>query len=171
MQINTALLRELRDAHRTQASISAGLMAQVIAAERWSTTCAGRLANARERAAYGPRGRPDAGVSESDHRQAAAIAAQQRYQAEDALRHQLRGQPGAFQQIMSETQQATASDFQQAVDAAESDCRAAEAEIARLVEAQGKAGSRAGELSGTLQEGAAWLVEHGHAGIVAELRI
>jgi hypothetical protein len=162
MRINSELLDRLKRAHRTAQSTNRALWQDLQAAQQSIAHARGQLASAQERLAEFPRGSPPAGVDPSDWRQAKAQAQQHRYDQEDALRRQLRDQPGAFQAHIAQATEPSRADFEAHVAEAQAVVGRAEREEQAIQEAQQQAGDRAGMFHATLNAAREWLLANGH---------
>jgi len=166
-RINESLLRRIHTEYRKRLAVSTGLMFQLQEAQRWQTTVAGQLAAARQRLVYFDTGVPDPGQTIEDLRQRRAVADQQTFDNEDELRRRLPAHQWAAH--VAQLQRADVSEYRLAVREAAERCAAAEREVARIIEVQGEAGSKAGELRQTLTEAAAWLSAAGRGVLAAEI--
>jgi hypothetical protein len=168
MDIDRELLSRLRRAHRQAMSISTGLMGQLLEAQLHLGRCAGQLAGARLRLAAFPGGLPEGDMTVDDWRAARQDLQQQRFVDEDRLKATV----GAvqFEAHIAAMTRPSRADFVTAVLDAQTTVEHAEVEVSDVMAAQALAGSRAGQLSKSLQDAADWLLAHDEHQLAAAVR-
>jgi hypothetical protein len=162
--INTDLLRRLRRAARQTTAASAGLMQQLVEAERFRTSAAGRLAAAQTRLQAWPDGQPLPG--EDDRTWADRQNQQEVWRANqrDAARQHFGAQAAqVIEENAAQFGRPSQLDYYAAVEAAGKMVAKADEEIASITTLQQETGTLAGELNLTVQIAERWMVENGFA--------
>jgi hypothetical protein len=173
MRINEGLLRRLRNEAATAASVHAGLATELMSAQQWEQQCGAQLDMLERRLASWPNAAPPAGVSIEDYYAANNDAQLRRSEHDAAMRAQFRdaGLAQEYGNFVASISQPTADDFIAAVAQARRTARRAAEEVARIMEAQGKAAQTGGALRQTVNRARDYLLNNGHGRLLEEMRL
>jgi hypothetical protein len=173
MRINVELLRRLKDETATAASIHGGLSQQLVDAQRWESQAAAQLDMLERRLASWPNATPPSGMSIEEYYTAHNDALLRRSDQDAAMRAQFRdaGLADQYQHFTANIARPEASDFINAVAQARRTAKLAAEEVARIMEAQGRAAQTGGGLRQTISRARDYLISVGHGRLVEEMRL